>query len=58
MESILELLKRILVVLVLLTVILVDIGYGLYQYNNKRVTSDYYETYKTQDTVPQGKVGS
>ena len=53
-----ELLKRILVVLVLLTVILVDIGYGFYQYNNKWVTSDYYETYKTQDTVPQGKVGS
>ena len=52
-----KLLKRILIVLVLLIVILVGVGYGLYKYNNKRVTPDYYEIYKTQDTVPEGKVG-
>ena len=31
--------------------------YGLYKYKNKRIKPDYYETFKTQDTVPEGKVG-
>ena len=52
-----KLLKRILVVLVVLILVLVGVGYGLYKSNNQRVSPDYYETYKTQDTVPEGKVG-
>jgi protoheme ferro-lyase len=31
--------------------------YGLYKYKNRRIKPDYYETFKTQDTVPVGKVG-
>ncbi len=31
--------------------------YALYKYKNKRPAPDYYERYKTQDTVPRGKAG-
>jgi len=39
-------------------IISVVVGYwGLAKYKNRRITPDYYEVYKTQDTVPVGKVG-
>ena len=41
----------------LITVIIVIGFYGVYKYKNKRVSPDYYEVYKTQDTTPKGKVG-
>jgi protoheme ferro-lyase len=47
-------------VFILILVILVLIAggfYGLFKYKNKRQQPDYYEVYKTQDTVPTGKVG-
>jgi protoheme ferro-lyase len=31
--------------------------YGLYKYKNRLAKPDYFEYYKTQDTVPEGKVG-
>ena len=32
--------------------------WGLSKYKNRRLMPDYFEThYKTQDTVPKGKVG-
>jgi protoheme ferro-lyase len=31
--------------------------YGLYKYKNQQPKPDYFEVYKTQDTVPVGKVG-
>jgi len=31
--------------------------YGLYKYKNRLLKPDYYEFYKTQDTVPIGKIG-
>jgi len=30
---------------------------GKYKYENRRLSPDYYQYYKTQDTVPEGKVG-
>jgi hypothetical protein len=42
----------------LLIVAVISAGfYGMYKYKNKRIKPDYYEVYKTQDTVPEGKVG-
>jgi len=32
-------------------------GYTLYKYKNRRIKPDCFEVYKTQDTVPIGKVG-
>lgn len=52
-----KLLKKIFVIVVVLALIVIIGGYGLYTYKNRRLTPDYYETYKTQDTVPVGKVG-
>ena len=44
--------------ILLVVVVLVSLGgYGLYKYKNRRVQPDYHEIYKTQDTVPVGKVG-
>lgn len=31
--------------------------FGLYKYENRSLTPDYFEMYKTQDTVPEGKIG-
>lgn len=43
---------------VLLCIALVAIGcYALMKYENRRVKPDYYEVYKTQDTIPEGRVG-
>jgi hypothetical protein len=44
-------------IFVLIIVIIVIGFYGVYKYKNKRVSPDYYEVYKTQDTIPEGKVG-
>lgn len=52
-----KLIKWISGILVVLLVSLALGGYGLYTYKNRRLTPDYHETYKTQDTVPVGKVG-
>jgi len=30
---------------------------GLFKYKNRRIVPDYFEYYKTQDSVPEGKVG-
>lgn len=43
----------ILIVLVLGIVFL----FGLYKYKNRPLKPDYFEIYKTQDNVPEGKVG-
>lgn len=48
---------KVLGLLLLVVVIIVVSGYGLYKYKNRRITPDYYEVYKTQDTVSVGKVG-
>lgn len=43
---------------VLLAVACIAIGfYALMKYENRRISPDYYEAYKTQDTVPEGTVG-
>ena len=48
------------VILVTILVVLVAIVaafYGLFKYKNLPKKPDYFEYYKTQDTVPEGKVG-
>ena len=51
-------LKRILIVLILILVVMVVGFWGLSKYKNRRLMPDYFATYyKTQDTVPVGKVG-
>jgi len=55
-DSALKILKILKFLLLIIAVIIVC-GYGLYKYENRRITPDYYETYKTQDTVPKGKIG-
>ena len=52
-----KLLKRIFVIVVVLALIIIIGGYGLYTYQNRRPSPDYYEVYKNQDTKPVGKVG-
>jgi len=52
-----KLLKKIFVIVVVLALVAIIGGYGLYTYKNRRLTPDYYETYKNQDTTPVGKVG-
>lgn len=41
----------------LILIIIIGVGYGTYRYKNQRLKPDYYEVYKKQDTVPQGKIG-
>src|SRR5210317_980735 len=48
---------KILKVMLLIIAVFMAGFYGLYKYKNKRIKPDYYEVYKTQDTVPEGKVG-
>ena len=48
---------KILKVMLLIIAVFMAGFYGLYKYKNKRIKPDYYETFKTQDTVPEGKVG-
>ncbi len=50
-------LLKLLGVLVLIFAVIVAGVYGLYKYKNRRITPDYYEVYKSQNTVPVGKVG-
>jgi hypothetical protein len=42
---------------VIVLIIIVGAGYGVFTYKNQPPKPDYYEIYKTQDTVPVGKVG-
>jgi len=51
-----RLLKILKVALLIFAVVIIGF-YGTYKYKNKRIKPDYYEVYKTQDTVPVGKVG-
>lgn len=56
MTTLLRILRALKVLLIVVAVI--GIGfYGLSKYKNRRISPDYYEAYKTQDTVPEGKVG-
>ncbi len=48
---------KILKIVLLCIVVLVIAGYGLYKYKNLPQKPDYYEFYKNQDTVPEGKIG-
>jgi len=48
---------KVLKIFLLIIAIIVAGFWGLAKYKNRRITPDYYETYKTQDTVPEGKVG-
>ena len=47
----------VLMIIVIVIVVLVGAGYGLYTYKNRRSKPDYFEYYKTQDKLPEGKVG-
>jgi protoheme ferro-lyase len=42
-----------LVIVVSLIIVLI----GVFKYKNRRLTPDYFEYYKAQDTVPSGKIG-
>ena len=42
---------------VIVLIILVAAGYGVFTYKNQIPKPDYYEVYKKQDTIPVGKVG-
>ena len=48
---------KILKIVLLCIFVLVIAGYGLYKYKNLPQKPDYYEFYKNQDTVPEGKIG-
>ena len=50
-------LMKILKVILLIIALFIAGFYGMSKYKNRRISPDYYETYKTQDTVPVGKVG-
>jgi protoheme ferro-lyase len=45
-----------LIILIVLVVLIVGL-FALYKYKNQRPTPDYFEYYKTQDKVPEGKTG-
>jgi len=47
----------ILITLVCITGIAAGVLFVVYKKKNKRIEPDYYEYYKSQDTVPRGKVG-
>ena len=49
--------KKIAVVIGLIIVVAVAGFTGMYKYENRRLSPDYLQYYKTQDTVPEGKVG-
>jgi len=48
---------KVLKIIVVSIVVLAVGGYGLYTYKNQRTKPDYFEYYKTQDKVPEGKIG-
>ncbi|KPJ61808.1 MAG: hypothetical protein AMJ42_00805, partial [Deltaproteobacteria bacterium DG_8] len=48
---------RIVKVILIVVVILIASLYGLYKYKNQPPKPDYFEVFKNQDTVPEGKVG-
>jgi len=47
----------ILVTILIVLVVLIAALYGLFKYKNLPQKPDYFEYYKTQDTIPEGKVG-
>ena len=49
--------KKALTVLLTLIVVLVVGFMALYKYENRRLSPDFFEYYKKQDTVPAGKIG-
>ncbi len=49
--------KKIAAVLALIVLIVIAGFIGMYKYQNRRLKPDYFEYYKTQDSVPEGKVG-
>jgi hypothetical protein len=50
-------LKRVLIVFAVVIIVLVSASWGIYKYKNQPLKPDYFEYYKTQDSVPVGKVG-
>ena len=50
-------LKKIAAILALIIIIAIAGFFGMYKYQNRRLKPDYFEYYKTQDSVPEGKVG-
>jgi len=48
---------EILVVFIIMIVLLIGFAFGLYKYKNLRPKPEYFEYYKTQGKVPEGKVG-
>ena len=48
---------EILIVFIIMLVVLIGFAFGLYKYKNLSPKPDYLEYYKTQDKVPEGKVG-
>ncbi len=52
----LKILKAVKIVLLIIAVVVLAF-YATSKYKNRRISPDYYETYTTQDTVPEGKVG-
>jgi len=49
--------KKLAVSLVLIIIMVIAGFIGMYKYQNRRLKPDYFEYYKTQDSVPDGKVG-
>jgi len=49
--------KRVILRSFVVIVVLIALLYGLYKYKNLPPKPDYFEVYKTQETVPVGKVG-
>ncbi len=49
--------KKVAASLALIIVIAIAGFFGMYKYENRRLSPDYFQYYKTQNTVPEGKVG-
>lgn len=49
--------KKITAALALISIIVIAGFFGMYKYENRRLSPDYFEYYKNQNTVPEGKLG-
>ena len=49
--------KKVAASLALIIIVAIAGFFGMYKYENRRLSPDYFQYYKTQNTVPEGKVG-
>lgn len=49
--------KKLLLSLFIVFVLIVAGFFGMYKYENRRLTPDYFQFYKTQNSMPEGKAG-